>query len=228
MNYIEQVLIYEQIEKKFNEEFEIECPSKKQTETIITDKELILNEFEKWYNFWDIRDSTLLNPNIDITSKNNILLFIKKNICELRKVRILNEIENIGLYDEFIRRINNKKIKNDEIIKIRKKMEILNDISKQLYNDCIKETFNDINILDPVNWLANQENMRKLYESYINKTILSNNTLTENLINNKLIKYMKFMYDNYPIGFGDELIKKCKNKEIWDGAEIYYEKLHSK
>lgn len=229
MDYLEQLLIHRQIKEKFYNEFEIECPPKKQNDSITNDKELILDEFVKWYNFWDIRDPILTDLHIDLTSKNNKILFIKKDICELKKVKLLNEIVSIGLKEAFFDRINNK---NNIISKIRKRMEILNNISKQLYDECIKE-FNyntnekDIKVLDPVNWLVNQENMRILYESYTNKTITSNNILTEQLIDNKFIRYMKFMYDNYPIGFGKELLNKYKNKEKYDSAEIYYEKLQN-
>jgi len=108
MNNIEQLLLYKQIENNLIKNFEIECPSKNENESIMTNKELILDEFEKWYNFWDVRDPILSDPNIDMTNKKNILLFIKKHICETKKIGILNEIEDIGLKDEFFSRMNNK------------------------------------------------------------------------------------------------------------------------
>lgn len=216
-----QMQLYQQIEEKMDEEFEREYPSTNQTEEIITDKELILDEFEKWYNFWAVRD-----PNL-VDSTNDKILLIKKNICELRIVELINNIDTLGLKKELFNRLNTT---SDNISKTRKKMKILNDISLHLYNECIKEMIYDSDeennkILDPVNWLVNQEIMRKLYESYINKTMVSDNIWTKQLSNNNFIKYMKFMYDNYPVGFGKELLNKYENNEICDASAIYYKKI---
>ena len=102
---MDQLLMYTQIEKNLDKQFDTECPPKNANESIMTDKKLILDEFQKWYNFWDSRDPILSNP--DINQTNNLLL-IKKQICEARKIGILKEIENIGLKKEFFERMNHK------------------------------------------------------------------------------------------------------------------------
>lgn len=148
-----------------------------------------------------------------------------------------NENQRKIIYDRF--KILKNSERNNKISQIRKKLQILSKLSKQLYDDCIKDE--EISeeekkqLLNPTKWLSNQQNMREYYEHYIQYTkeiseikieeignVLDDITVKE-LVNNKFVKYMKFMYDNYPVGYGETIKAKHKNKEFYDGAEIYYE-----
>jgi hypothetical protein len=58
----------------------------------------------------------------------------------------------------------------------------------------------DTNIVDPPNWLFNQDKMRSMYEDSIDKPFHPLN------MNNELKEYMKFMYNSFPSGYGKFLI----------------------
>lgn len=145
------------------------------------------------------------------------------------------------------------KERNEEINIIRKKLNILANISNELYNAALNEQIKDYkknqeideifnaielrkDILNPSNWLDNQTLMRKKYEedtSYSNQLTfdIPNDEgviikyTSKDFIETNIDRYMKFMYNNYPIGYGEELIKNFKINGFCDGAEIYYEKI---
>ena len=55
-------------------------------------------------------------------------------------------------------------------------------------------------LLDPVGWIANQDVMRKNWESY--KKSLESNPLNFLMANSSFDNYMNHMYTKYPDGFG--------------------------
>ena len=116
-----------------------------------------------------------------------------------------------------------KKTKKKGVIR---KMKEYADVSDKLYKKAQQElTEEDTDdILDPINWLGNQFAMRASWESYVSS--IRDGKLPEflkdqMLKNNPVSKYLKFMYDTYPAGYGDELIKRCNNNVGCDGAEIF-------
>lgn len=82
-------------------------------------------------------------------------------------------------------------------------------------------------IVDPTKWLRNQSSMRKSWEEY--KKAFSNSSNNEQkvfnktLLNNEFARYMNFMYDNYPEGFGEKIHEHAVKGEDMDGAKIYME-----
>jgi len=97
---MEQVLLYYQIEKNLNSLFNIECPPSPEEKSIMTNKDDILNEFKRWYDFWNSKRPNINNPNF-VMNDNNKLLFIKLDICDKRILGIIKELKNIGLYNDF-------------------------------------------------------------------------------------------------------------------------------
>jgi uncharacterized protein (DUF2344 family) len=94
---MEEFIIYKQIEKNLISLFHIECPEK--NNSIMTKKDDVLKEFKKWMDFWVSKNPHITDPNIDMNK--NKLLFIKKQICEMKIVGIFKELEEIGLCKEF-------------------------------------------------------------------------------------------------------------------------------
>jgi len=97
---MEEFLLYKQIENNLNSLFDIECPELSKEKSITTNKDDILNEFKKWYDFWSSKRPHITNPNI-VMNETNKLLFIKIDICDNRILGIIKELESIGLYKEF-------------------------------------------------------------------------------------------------------------------------------
>ena len=60
------------------------------------------------------------------------------------------------------------------------------------------------NILDPPNWLFNQQKMRAIYED-----ARSNESHPLNM-SNVLMEYMKFMYTSFPSGYREILMQQLK------------------
>lgn len=111
----------------------------------------------------------------------------------------------------------------DELSEIRLRLEKMDDISKKLYIKCMNTKCE--NLPDPVNWIYNQDIMRKAWEEYINKNsdVDIPIFMKKLMLNNDFSNYMKFMYENYPSGFGNKIKQACDKKEKFDGAKIYYD-----
>lgn len=95
--------IYAQIEKNLDALFEKECPPS--THLITTDKNKILSEFKKWYDFWSSKRPEIADSDIKMTDANQQLLFMKLQICDNRIVGILRELQRIGLHDDFVNKL---------------------------------------------------------------------------------------------------------------------------
>ena len=98
-------------------------------------------------------------------------------------------------------------------IQINKTLTYLDKIfeeAQRLYKICEEENIQ--NIVTPTIWLLNQDTMREKWIEY-NKLLESVTEESKNiLLNNNLSKYMTFMYDSYPEGFGKKLHSCCDNK----------------
>lgn len=76
----------------------------------------------------------------------------------------------------------------------------------------------DVVLLDPTSWLANQTQMRVLWEKYQTEMNSSSSTLNPLTMNNEFAQYMRFMYTSYLDGFGRAILNKHGR---CDGAEVY-------
>ena len=87
---IEQIILYQQINESLIKQFMKQCPPFPE-KTIIRDKNIILMEFQKWYDFWDSKDPIIKDLNIN--NRKTMLLLIKKKVCSNRKVTLLKELK---------------------------------------------------------------------------------------------------------------------------------------
>ena len=93
---IEDFILIKQIENELDLLFEIECPEPK--DPIMTNKDEILNEFKKYWDFWHSKKSVtnmLMNPT------KNKEIFYKNNYCDFKIVVVMKEIRRIDLEKEF-------------------------------------------------------------------------------------------------------------------------------
>lgn len=94
-------ILYHQIENNLNSLFELECPPNKQSSSIMTNKMDILNEFKKWYDFWNSKRPHITDLSLVTNDKYAPLFIIKIHICDNRIVGICKELKRIGLLKEF-------------------------------------------------------------------------------------------------------------------------------
>jgi hypothetical protein len=111
-----------------------------------------------------------------------------------------------------------------EIYRILYSMETnnYNEILDQANELYIKSKTVDCNSIDPVTWIINQEKLRKSWETFEEK---SNNLgiYKPIIMDNEFSKYMKFMYDSFPAGYGD-FIKKHVTENMEIKQKTPYEK----
>lgn len=117
-------------------------------------------------------------------------------------------------------KILNEEKTNDKLLNLMIQMNSYADTAQELYKKCIDEGCNDC--IDPNNWILNQDNMRDCWENYKLKLEISPDFFRNVMLNNSFSNYMSFMYDTYPIGFGNILKEFYKNKIDCDGAMIFY------
>ena len=78
------------------------------------------------------------------------------------------------------------------IKEIKKRMNVIADISEKLYSNFKEECPDRKDIIDPTMWIINQNAMRVMWENYIinaNKMGIFSKFMVENSCN----KYLKFM-----------------------------------
>ena len=73
--------------------------------------------------------------------------------------------------------------------------------SELLYKDCV----------------ADSSKMRIMWDHFKPSDHLNHLLNTNNSFSN----YMNFMYDNYPSGFGNEIMKCYNENKIWYGSNLY-------
>jgi len=99
-----------------------------------------------------------------------------------------------------------------ELVNKNKKSEELFELAKQ---DIVDEDFN----INPATWIFNQTKMRTTWEKH--KIAFDNlSPVGVIMMNNPFSNYMKFMYDNYPPGFGEALATRLR---AGDMSEVYYD-----
>lgn len=136
---------------------------------------------------------------------------IKDKFNDVIQKKIFERVEKLS-DKEYNQKINLTKIKMGKI---------LNE-ARTLYSQVKNSSDEDNEILDPVQWVYNQTEMRESWEKYLNDiSQIENGEFLNMQINNDLSKYMNYMCENFPMGFGDALLYKVKNNLFCDGAEIY-------
>jgi len=82
------------------------------------------------------------------------------------------------------------------------------DKANELY---IKSKTIDCNSISPINWLYNQDKLRSAWEFFVEKS--KNLGPFESIImDNEFTQYMRFMYDSFPVGYGEIMKKDAKSK----------------
>jgi hypothetical protein len=122
-----------------------------------------------------------------------------------------------------------QKYKRVQINKTLTLLDKLSEESNKLYNVCKEE--NVESIVTPSIWLLNQDTMREKWDEYYELLDKVTDGSKEVLMNSSLAKYMSFMYDSYPEGFGKKLFEYCEKEECisnkgkgnmkYHAAEIY-------
>lgn len=107
---------------------------------------------------------------------------------------------------------------------LQKYMKTIADESRVLYEYAVNQGcgHEGAKLVDPTIWLMNQDIMRKSWEMFTDR--YRHNKEMSMMIDPKLnsfAKYMTFMYDKYPVGFGEELSTHYRNGTVCDGEEIF-------
>lgn len=109
-----------------------------------------------------------------------------------------------------------------QIIKdIRNKLSIIGDNAYKLYNNALNDHCE--HLLKPTDWLYNETAMRESWNKFKLECNKSGELIRTSMLNNSFSKYMDYMCENYPIGYGKITKEKLTNKQVLDGAKIYYE-----
>lgn len=120
------------------------------------------------------------------------------------------------------KKLKNKLKKDKEKAKEKKKKAEINfimisDTAEGLYNDCVCE-----DLPDPATWIYNQDKMRRMWSSFKeHNTKYKKKNIVNDILDNSYAKYMNFMYDTYPIGFGNEMQKCFREKKSMDCVETF-------
>jgi len=109
--------------------------------------------------------------------------------------------------------------KVDMIEAIKKRMEEIAHTAEGLYNSVTRDC---PGLPSPTKWILNQANMRASWERYYHITNRKREPFRSIILRNSYSKYMRFMYESYPPGFGDEIIQAYKEERPFDGAVVYY------
>ena len=114
---------------------------------------------------------------------------------------------------------------DDEMKKLRKKMYDMAREADQLYLLAKRDGTDygaSMPLPEPVIWIHNQDTMRKMWEIFKSKCE-GTGMIGDMLINNSFGHYMKFMYENYPAGFGKKMTEAYHQDVMFDGAKEFKE-----
>jgi len=109
---------------------------------------------------------------------------------------------------------------------IKTTLELISTQSNKLYQQCKADNCPDI--LDPLDWINNQDKMRKAWERYLSTFDNKPDIIRKLMLNNSFAIYMRYMYDNYPANFGNTITEHYKRGSMCDGVKIYYHLTHAK
>lgn len=132
-------------------------------------------------------------------------------------------------------------MQNTTLHNLRRQLEAASTLSESLYTifKLDSNVDNEIRLLDPILWIYNQDKLRQNWEIFLkmygfesDSTKIFNETMDkyvkELYVNHSFLHYFQFMYDFYPPGFGNAILKNVKNGEEVDGAKIYYKLKYGK
>lgn len=169
--------------------------------------------------FWQLEQ-----PNIDLNSDGKLLA---------RSFMVSNALSSMiqRMHDNFDKKTQKKIMKRVEelidpvrcskINEIKKKLEIMHNISQKFYEDAKNEIEPDQELPNPTNWIYNQNKMRGAWDN-MRKEFAQNKLLKEMMLNNSFGRYMEFMYNSYPPNFGSEIIRCEKEYGYCDRSKVYY------
>ena len=93
---IDQIILYNKIEKILNTLFDVKCP--RLAYHYMISKEATIIEYKKYYDFW-VYQRPQFTRTIDIYMQNKLIF--TREICENKIIEIFEHLENIGLCDQF-------------------------------------------------------------------------------------------------------------------------------
>jgi len=106
-----------------------------------------------------------------------------------------------------------------ELEHIKASMVIMADRAEQLYQGTKRDC---PGMPTPIQWILTQAFMRASWERFYATTNKKPDPLRSMLLGNPYSKYMRFMYESYPPGFGDEIRRCFAEGKPFDGAVVYY------
>lgn len=109
-----------------------------------------------------------------------------------------------------------KIINNNDFIKAENEYINALKTAANLYNKCYQAK---LTLINPQEYLDKQ-NINRLFFEKLNTELLKQNN--SELFNDISFKYLKFMYENFPAGMGDYIVKKRLTKQKINMAEVYY------
>jgi len=115
---------------------------------------------------------------------------------------------------------------NNEIKEVRRIMMEMSNTADMLYMKAKRDGVDydtSMPLPEPTVWLYNQEKMRKMWEGFKSKLEGMPPLVGSMMINNSFGDYMKFMYDNYPEGFGKKIMEAYNKGVKFDGARVFKE-----
>ena len=134
-----------------------------------------------------------------------------------KKLQVITKVSN-GLYQGFSEAL----LANDPLL-CKCVIILLRDI---IDNDVrhiktVKREPTTLDLFEPTIWLVNQDLMTSFINKYESHVKTLNNY--EELLDNLMFKYFKFMCTNYPTDYSHILMEQHAKNECFDGAELYYE-----
>lgn len=104
-----------------------------------------------------------------------------------------------------------QKYKKVELNKALTHLDKLHEESIRLYQVCKEE--NVESLVSPSIWLLNQDTMREKWKEYGEMLEKLSEESRGVVVGCAMAKYMSFMCDSYPDGFGKRLFEYCEKKE---------------
>tara|TARA_Y100000389_G_scaffold83399_1_gene79948 strand:+ start:476 stop:1051 length:576 start_codon:yes stop_codon:yes gene_type:complete len=149
--------------------------------------------------FWLFEKKKIIDG--EIKFENELKRNIYYGMCLGGYKNTMEKIENITKKREIMTKAN-------ELFESKQKITKLYRIAFELFEKAVEKTKSslDIILVNPINWLSSQDKMRKVW-----KKMDKNET-------DEFSEYMRFMYKNFPCGFGEEVKNGIS-------SEIVYNKL---
>jgi len=106
----------------------------------------------------------------------------------------------------------------DAYAHIRQRMLEMSNTADGLYHAAKRDC---PGIPTPTEWILQQATMRASWERWYTITNKKREPFRSIMLRNAYSKYMKFMYDSYPPGFGDEIMKAYQDGTSFHGVQTF-------